>query len=555
MHDPLWFFTRQWQLGEFAGQDAASAALVTLTGRSDPLTAWRPVGTDTWTPFDPAVPLDPIVEAEPLGSTIDLRTRAEGGAYLRALLDAHGLADAAADLLPTLALRVDSADASLVGLVGVVAADGAVDTVGRGLLDGQLVAQAIASGSLDGDLHAVTATWLAWWQRRLADHTPDCFDPHRFEHAVELSAGGWVLRAPEYLGDGLDWYSFDVDSSADDDAAPPGDPYRFSDESIPSAVRFGGVPADRFWEMEDARIDLGATDVSTLDTGRLLLVSFATVYGNDWFLTPLEVPAGSLTTIERMLVRDVFGRTHLLPRASHDDPAWSMFSLHSDDEHPAANGLLMLPTTQGLTGEPLERVGFTRDELANLAWAIQHTVTDDRGETVDVRSAWLRAQDAAEPPDQPPLGLDDLGMPVYRVQTTTPDYWFPLVPIMQKPGSIHFRVATTNTEAPPVSPRGRLISPGLWVHEEEVPREGAAAPPAPRARALVRRILAQLDTPREGTGRSGELERPRLRHRAADRPVAVTPLDLFPGTSAGWSAAQEASSRRRSADGDPGSAV
>jgi len=65
-------------------------------------------------------------------------------------------------------------------------------------------------------------------------------------------------------------------------------------------------------------------------------------------------------------------------------------------------------------------------------------------------------------------------MPVYRVQSTTPDYWFPLVPIMEAPGSIHFRVATMNTEAAPVSPRGRLITPGQWVHEEEVPREGAA---------------------------------------------------------------------------------
>ena len=476
VHDPLWLFTRQWQLGEFAGQDAASPALVTITGHSDPLTAWRPAGTDAWTPFDPAVPLDPIVEAESSGSTIDLRIRAEGGAYLRALLDAQGAADAVAELLPTLALRVDRADASLVGLVGVVGADGAVDTAGRGLLDGQLVAQAIAAGSLGADLEPVTSRWLAWWRQRLADHAPDCFDPHRFEHVVELSVGGSVLRAPEYLGDGLDWHSFDVDSSADDDAAEPGDPYTFSDESIPSVVRYGGVPADRFWEMEDARIDLGATDVSTLDTGRMLLISFATVYGNDWFLTPLEVPAGSLTTIERMLVRDVFGRTHLLSRASHDDPEWSMFSLYSDGEHAAANGLLMLPTTQGLTGEPLEHVGLTRDELANLAWAIQHTVTDDRGETVDVRNAWLRGQDAiaAEAGDAAPPEFDDVGMPVYRVRTTTPDYWFPLVPIMEKPGSIHFRVATINAELPAASPRGRLITPGLWIHEEEVPREGAA---------------------------------------------------------------------------------
>ena len=34
VHDPLWLFTRQWQFGEFAAQDAASPAIVTLSGNS-----------------------------------------------------------------------------------------------------------------------------------------------------------------------------------------------------------------------------------------------------------------------------------------------------------------------------------------------------------------------------------------------------------------------------------------------------------------------------------------------------------------------------------------
>ncbi|MFC8251766.1 hypothetical protein [Streptomyces sp. NPDC057286] len=57
--------------------------------------------------------------------------------------------------------------------------------------------------------------------------------------------------------------------------------------------------------------DLGAADVSTLDIGRLLLISFATVFGNDCFLVPLEAPAASLTVLDRVLVRDVLGRHHL----------------------------------------------------------------------------------------------------------------------------------------------------------------------------------------------------------------------------------------------------
>ncbi len=235
-------------------------------------------------------------------------------------------------------------------------------------------------------------------------------------------------------------------------------------------VRYGGLPADRFWEMEDARIDLGATDVSTLDTGRLLLISFATVYGNDWFLTPLEVPVGSLTTIERMLIRDVFERNHLLLRAgTMNRPGRCSRCTATTPTTGPRTSLLMMPCTQGHRGEPLEQIGLTRDELANLAWAIQHPITDDRGEPVrlaapggcgSIRLPWRRPHRA--------------GLPrAHHV----PDYWFPLVPVLEKPGVIHFRLATMNGPGalPPWRPAGRrLITPGLWLHEEEVPREGAA---------------------------------------------------------------------------------
>ena len=53
------------------------------------------------------------------------------------------------------------------------------------------------------------------------------------------------------------------------------------------------MPAPRFWEMEDARFDPGAIDAAPNDLGRLLLTSFATVYGNDWFVLPVRLPVGS----------------------------------------------------------------------------------------------------------------------------------------------------------------------------------------------------------------------------------------------------------------------
>ncbi|WP_218000971.1 hypothetical protein [Nocardia aobensis] len=188
------------------------------------------------------------------------------------------------------------------------------------------------------------------------------------------------------------------------------------------------------------------------------------MYGNDWYLAPLEVPTGSLTVLDRMLVHDVFERNHLIERAGRDDLTWSMFTLYSTDpDHPAASGLLMMPAAQPHIGQPLEHVVLARDEMANLAWAVQHSYTDGRGERIDRHDHWLHV---APPPA--PVGE----LPAYGVQTVVPDYWFPLVPEMVRPGAIRFRLAELNAPGITAQPEGRLISSDLWLHEEEVPRDG-----------------------------------------------------------------------------------
>jgi hypothetical protein len=142
-----------------------------------------------------------------------------------------------------------------------------------------------------------------------------------------------------------------------------------------------------------------------------------------------------------------------------------MFTLSSPDpDLPAASGLLVLPAEGGQVGAPLERVGLTRDELANLAWAVQHRYTDGRGEVVERRDAWLKIAPEPTPPGD---------LPRYRVQTDVPNYWFPLVPEPLRPDAIRFRLVELLGNGPAAEPAGRLIETGLWLHEEEVPRDGA----------------------------------------------------------------------------------
>jgi hypothetical protein len=462
LHDPLWMLTRQWQFGEFAAQDAGSPAMVNFEGKSQLINAWRPLGASDWVSYDPtATPLDVAVEAEAHNDGDDELLRTELGAHFRALLTDTGQLSTFSAQLSGMAMPVAPVDDSTVGLISAV---------GGSVPDPDALDLAIGSGGFAQEgIQAVADQWTRWRDQMTQDHRPDCFDPTRFEHSAEISVGGVVLRADSYLGDGLDWYYLDVDP--DTAAAPPAAAYTFTDETaLPSVVRYSGLPADRFWEMEDAQVDLGAAEVTGLDTGRLLLISFATVYGNDWFLAPLEVPIGSLTTLDQMLVRDVFDRHHVINRAGRDDAAWSMFTLDSSDpDHWAATGLLVMPCVGGQPGQPLEHVGLTRDELANLGWAVQHRVTDSRGRLIDCRDRWLKVMPAPEQPD----GQH------YRVQTVVPDYWFPLVPLAVSPGLIHFTLGQiaapdSGTALLPNQAPGQLITDMSWIHEEELPREGAA---------------------------------------------------------------------------------
>src|SRR5918997_4619494 len=67
VHDPLWLLARQWQFGEFKGEDAASPVVVALTAQRTPVTRYwpgRPTTTTKGIPYDGTLPLETMVERE-----------------------------------------------------------------------------------------------------------------------------------------------------------------------------------------------------------------------------------------------------------------------------------------------------------------------------------------------------------------------------------------------------------------------------------------------------------------------------------------------------------
>jgi hypothetical protein len=486
LHDALWLLTRQWQLGEFHGDDAGSPALVRVRGETTAIGAVASGVDGTWRKYDRTqLPLDVSIEAE--GGGPDLRARAQAGAHFPRLLARDGLERYAREFHDACAF--DPRHVSTNPLLALMMRNAPDPERLEALLEPFVAdndaAPTFVRAADRTKMRAVAREWLVWLaaEKGCTETPPShCWEPNRLEHHVLLAssaADGTVLRAREYCGDSLDWVDFDIDATAPAPNFGLPKPRKLALSGIPAPIRYGGMPAARYWELEDGRVDFGRVEAGAHDIGRLLLVQFSLVFGNDWFLVPLRIASGTLTSLADIVVTDVFGEHHLLQRAGDVDPNWDLFALESKPgETHASQSALLMPPSFGLRleSEPLESVHLLRDEMANLAWAVERRVATEDGGSVDRLAQWRR-RDSSEP-------VTDESLPRYLVETEVPDYWLPMVPEQLADRRSHRLVlvplaARTDAGIVRSTPHGGLLAAPardepFWLFEEEVPRAGVA---------------------------------------------------------------------------------
>jgi hypothetical protein len=495
--DPLWLLARQWQFLEFAGEDAGTPIDVRVAGEAAGLSRFLPGALDAGAAGRAgdyeadSLPLEVAVEAEPARAEHP-RLAAEAGLHLRRMLLAAGLENLPNPFVT--AYPLDLADA----VPGDAGADWLDLARGRAL-DARKLATALAplrraDGTLSGlppqppipaaardAARGVLERWLAWYEGSIVEPgATSAWNRSRLEYAfaaaARTSAGEVVLAAEEYADGSLDWRSVSAaQGSLGAQAAPQAVTLR---PTLPAPVGYSGKPADRFWEFEDAAVHFGAIDAGPTDLARLLLVEFALVYGNDWFVVPVRLPVGSLFTTTTFAVCDTFGVvTEVQPSRDEDGPPWSLF------EVTGAAGFFLAPTLADvLGGRPVEEVALFRDEMANMAWGVERRVqgvTGDGYDRADEASRLAAQQQVDGPPVDPQL--------VYRLATPVPEHWIPFVPVaaegstatnpvveLQRRAVLRGEAGGTRRR---VEPRGVLIGGenDLRLPEEEVPREGAVA--------------------------------------------------------------------------------
>lgn len=476
IHDPLWLLTRQWQLGELRGEDAGSPAVARLEGQVGRVDRYKPGPLDGAAPVQPlddrSQPLEALVERGNVGEHGAADTHA--GLHLQRMLRAAGL-DEVVPAFAVYAHETHGGTGALSLLASRVPDASALREDLRTSPDGGPLPSRLAiPPELVDRVRAVLLSWSAWFDDLVSvapSPAQEAWNPERLEY--EFAVGGRIdgvqvtLHAAGYQGGRLDWHDFERVSEAELQSEAESRP--IARTVIPAPVRYGGMPAPRFWEAEDARIDFASFEGASDDLVGLLLVEFALVYGNDWFLIPVDLPVASLTRVQTLLVDDTFGvRTRISASGRTESGAnvWRMFTFGSD----TADEMLFLPPAlaASLQGPVRERVLLARDEIANLAWAIEEIVERPDGSTE------RREDDLVDdPPGPAPEGADL----VYRTMSPVPARWIPLSPAGD-PGSpahqleVRPLVRRADGSLEPVLPRGTLVRAGLRIHDEELGREG-----------------------------------------------------------------------------------
>jgi len=478
VRDALWMLCKQWQMGEFRGDDAGSPVFGKVHLAHTKLTKYQPGNSDLPVqPFDDQIPLEAEVERRPLplkaGNqkiALDLRLLL-GRQWSKMLAKSAAGGELTADYTGTFrsAFQFDMPDPGQETDAGVCAhrevwQQFAAVAAGRSMDGGafyELLQKKPADWTDDvgglqpadiPGLKALATRFLDWFNKlyyQPGQPEENAWISPRLEYQFACAApengGEKVLRAGEYYHGRLDWYNFDVDKKTakleDPDPVPPDPQGKETLSFIPTQISFGGMPNTRWWTFEDGKTNFGDIKPGTDEIAKLMLLEFGLIYANDWFLMPWTVETGSIATVRGLAVTNVFGeRFWIEPSNAGNDEDFQRFSMFNlsvagKQRVPADLSLLILPTVPKIQeGKALEEVALIRDEMANMVWGVENLVplpdgSSKRGsEAASETSKFFRKLYAQNAPP-PPVLLENNAKIRYEVMNTVPENWIPFIPV------------------------------------------------------------------------------------------------------------------------------
>ncbi|WP_405065012.1 hypothetical protein OG558_23955 [Kribbella sp. NBC_01510] len=367
--DPAWFLARQWHLGEHQGEDAASPVNVSYRASHDAINS-----LDGTPATDPAItPAEAIIESEP-------QEWWTAGRRIR-------IGMAARQHVP--AAHADDLTLQLAGLP-------------------------VPYDRLDGTGYDGLALYLRRMELRLPEgvfasvpaiEPADFWNPSELNYSAKFSSGDVALSVPKHDGGDVDWFSV----TADGPLVVPVDPPKQVD-ALPTRLKYPGAPHPRWWQIENAHVDIGGFPPDRSHFATMLLIDLVVSHADDWFSFPIEARAGTVVTLNEVTVRNSFDEDETITPPTD----WSLFKVAGL----APASLAIWPTAVSpLSSRVVDEVIVGVDEDANVLWAIEQ------------RAA---GKELAPPPptEPPPAGPGEVlgSLPAtytYRAGIGLRRYWHP----------------------------------------------------------------------------------------------------------------------------------
>ncbi len=513
IRDALWMLTRQWQTGEFIGDDAGSIAKVQLLTEDTSIDRISLRGQPPF-PYDKNIPLETKVERETIPVSFSLR-RQMGSYFLKllkdrfsdasfkiikeALLKKYNLENTYSDPSPEIQNereRIEREKDSFPVYEAVKKRD----------IDGYKIQLEIISGDFSAwlnteptinaadktEMQNVVSDFMLWFNRLYSqpeDDSDKAWIPRQLEYQFSVSAplndnDQITLTADQYYQGNLDWYAFDRGLGSALNGERTGNievrvPVRELNTYLPAPVTFKGMPNPRFWEMEERQINFGAINAPATGLLNLLLAEFGLIYANDWIVIPHTTNINTISEVKGIVIRDVFGdRMHIKSSNGGDDNSWqqwSMFSLSQEVNNGNFNNALFLPPSlvKFLESEPVEKVNFIRDEMSNMVWAVEDTFPSQLGNGIS-------GKEYATATDPVREAIHDSTAKIkYTLGTSVPGNWIPFIPV-HVPGS-ESEIQLQRAQMPDFENGGGIKPNGIiltevkdkyFINEEEIPYSG-----------------------------------------------------------------------------------
>lgn len=386
VYDPLWMLSRQWQMGEFRGNNAGTAVSVKC------LVKQEDCSTD---------PIEPITEQ--VNPAIDLMVRVESAMhYIEMIKGKFTPSDFQLhkkELCEKYPIKWEDADSHI---LDCNATKGAEDK-----LNAQRIRfiKAFQNKAFDGyklyielnkkqyNNDPIARVYVNWFNKQyLPAGNNGSSNSHWHEqslnYTIDITAGSRHFIGDRYQGGRLSWYTVDDDGSINNIEKPT----FVNIASLPTLAHYPGAPNKRLWQFEDHAVFMGNSTEQQTKANEMFL-KFATLYSNDWMLIPLKTAIGKHITVKYIKVIDTFGILHTIKRrAGAEDTVdnsqenWQMYtnSKYGTFDGSAEDGLFYAPQLAAtLESKPIEEVELLRDEMANMVWGVEKTVSDGCGSTLD----------------------------------------------------------------------------------------------------------------------------------------------------------------------------